>query len=259
MVNRRGFTLVELPAVSGVRRAAFTLVELLVVIGIISVLIGILLPTLSRAREHGRQTACLSNLRQLGLAFVMYANANRGFLPASAAKSNNRPHDWIHWERNRKLEDSAIARYLDKQFNAAVLRCPSDDISVRTRNVILPQTPHRFSYVTNNKIGSDPLHGRDIAEKLNQIRNPCEKAMLFEEDSFTIDDGHGSAECPGHTNFLAVRHDPVKKVPEPIDTTEYQVILNPKLRGNVAFADGSARFIPRAQLHHRMCWDPRWP
>jgi len=59
----------------------FTLVELLVVIGIIAVLIGILLPSLNKARKASRTTACLSNLRQAGLAFTMYVNDNKGRLP----------------------------------------------------------------------------------------------------------------------------------------------------------------------------------
>lgn len=63
------------------RRSAFTLIELLVVIAIISTLMAILLPSLGRVRQQGRQTYCLSNLRQMVLAAQMYAQAYDGYYP----------------------------------------------------------------------------------------------------------------------------------------------------------------------------------
>src|SRR5438309_1788885 len=80
-MKRRAFTLVELPVVSRVKRSAFTLVELLVVIGIIAVLIGILLPALSKARKQAAIVACANNLRQFAIGCLMYTNDNRGYLP----------------------------------------------------------------------------------------------------------------------------------------------------------------------------------
>lgn len=58
------------------RSKGFTLIELLVVIAIIAILMAILMPTLNRAREQGRRAACLSNLRELTLAWQMYADEN---------------------------------------------------------------------------------------------------------------------------------------------------------------------------------------
>jgi prepilin-type N-terminal cleavage/methylation domain-containing protein/prepilin-type processing-associated H-X9-DG protein len=74
---------------NGSTRNGFTLVELLVVIGIIAVLIGILLPTLSRARESGRRIVCMSNLRQLGLGFIMYADQNKLYCPWTGSGDGN--------------------------------------------------------------------------------------------------------------------------------------------------------------------------
>jgi len=64
-------------------RKGFTLIELLVVVAIIAILAAMLLPALSKAREKARQAACMNNLKQIGLAFFMYANDYDGWLPDS--------------------------------------------------------------------------------------------------------------------------------------------------------------------------------
>ena len=91
MDERRGSTLLEGPRLAGTQikifreggkrfLTAFTLVELLVVIAIIAILMAILMPVLNRAKEQGKRAVCLSNLRQLMLAWIMYADENDDML-----------------------------------------------------------------------------------------------------------------------------------------------------------------------------------
>src|SRR5688500_9217069 len=88
------------------KRAAsgFTLVELLVVIGIIAVLIAILLPALTRAREQAKTTECMSQLRNLGQALVMYANENKGKLPQHTIDGN-----WL-WDLPYDTRDAMVKK-----------------------------------------------------------------------------------------------------------------------------------------------------
>src|SRR6186997_1268291 len=62
-----------MPNAKNTRRRAFTLIELLVVIAIIAILASVLFPVFARARENGRRASCQSNLKQLGIGWMMYA------------------------------------------------------------------------------------------------------------------------------------------------------------------------------------------
>jgi prepilin-type processing-associated H-X9-DG protein/prepilin-type N-terminal cleavage/methylation domain-containing protein len=91
-------------------RSGFTLVELLVVIGIISLLISMLLPALNKARQAANTVACLSNERQIGQAFFMYASENKGCLPNAFDYADRGVWGWWY---------SAILPYLGTQLHAS--------------------------------------------------------------------------------------------------------------------------------------------
>jgi prepilin-type N-terminal cleavage/methylation domain-containing protein/prepilin-type processing-associated H-X9-DG protein len=144
------------------RRRAFTLIELLVVIAIIAILAAILFPVFAQAREKARQTACLSNLRQVGLGLQMYAQDYDEVLPTSVDVGNfadpKAPTNFL----------GAIIPYIKSK---GILVCPSS---------IDANTVYKGSGCTN--ISCSSLHGNAavMGRALSVMPNPAEIIYLDE-------------------------------------------------------------------------------
>jgi prepilin-type N-terminal cleavage/methylation domain-containing protein len=113
------------------RRVGFTLIELLVVIAIIAVLMAILIPTLNRAREQGKRAACLSNLKQLQLAWVMYADDFDGKIVNGSASwdaGGENPWAWIpprHLSSTEAQEIFERGALYDYCSPPKIFKCPT--------------------------------------------------------------------------------------------------------------------------------------
>jgi prepilin-type N-terminal cleavage/methylation domain-containing protein len=138
------------------RHSGFTLIELLVVIAIIAILAAILFPVFARAREKGRQTTCMSNLKQLGLALMQYAQDYDEHWPSS---------DWWGYKK-------VILPYVKADL---VFKCPSEGsygcfLSYKQFGTSYPwmggwwaqQNPTRGGIWYNPKPGHETTPGKDI-------------------------------------------------------------------------------------------------
>src|SRR5919108_973651 len=112
------------------RRTGFTLIELLVVIAIIAILAAILFPVFAQAREKARESACLSNVKQLGLALQIYAQDYDETLPNHAADTDNflAPKAPANWAK-------ALSPYAK---NTQIFSCPSAPLDPRLKSASPP-------------------------------------------------------------------------------------------------------------------------
>lgn len=151
------------------KRRAFTLIELLMVVAIIALLVGILLPALSRSRQLGRSTQCLANLHSLGTAALMYADTNDGRLPNVGLAHGGAVDEGNAWINSAATDIG----------NEKVTRCPDDrsphwDTPVGATNQV-----RRLSYATNY-FTTGLLDGREGNNVPTRIKRPSTTIMWGE-------------------------------------------------------------------------------
>ncbi len=145
---------------------AFTLVELLVVIGIIALLVAILLPALNRARESAQRVACMSNLRQIGIAMTMYHVDSRDRMIPIYWMGTNPHYTW----RGKLLP------YLGNE-SMEVFRCPSKGEPGASVAVDLPRGVAPHSYGINRVLDLHYMGSGEIKtssnRRLSEVREPA--------------------------------------------------------------------------------------
>ncbi len=178
--------------------SGFTLIEVLVVVGIIAVLAALLLPTLANAKAKARGAICASNLKQLSLAWTLYAEDNldrlvnnHGLQETLRTQQNwvNNVQDWLTSDGNTNLAALTGGKLAPHLAQAtAVFKCPSD------RSVA--ENGERIRSVSMNSLVGDPgeLTNRFNPQfvqffQLADIPNPANIYVFLDEHPDTINDG----------------------------------------------------------------------
>ncbi len=185
----------------------FTLIELLVVIAIIAILMAILMPALTRAREQGKRAVCLNNTKTLVLGWMMYCEEHAGNMPHAQATPTNgwvrnpfgsRPVDEPREAQLKAIADGQLFRFVR---NAKVYRCP----------VAKAQEMRTYSctHSMNGVIGADgrSFDGGPVLTNLHKVRQAASRLVFL--DDFGEDWDAAWAVCwsrPAWWNPIPARH-----------------------------------------------------
>ncbi|MBM3834248.1 MAG: type II secretion system protein [Verrucomicrobia bacterium] len=199
------------------RSFGFTLIELLVVIAIIAILAGMLLPALAKSKSKAKGISCLSNLKQLQLCWIMYAEDNNDKLVSNYLGDQNA---WIDgrfgvnsapgWTNLIIITNGALFKY---NTSAAIYQCPADEMWPLTaaRRVKRVRSYSMSGHMNGNAdwVQMDRVKAHAKYSAINSP-SPSRALVLIDENPYTIDDGYFAVRCfdtnPYWQNSPAGRH-----------------------------------------------------
>lgn len=218
------------------RGKGFTLIELLVVIAIIAILAAILFPVFARVRENARRTSCLSNLKQIGLGFMMYIQDYDEHFPANYAYPGGAPY---------LTYAAAVASYIN---NKQVWVCPSQTSTLVMGSTFayppFSATDPAVSYYFNFYIGGNDVASTNSYHRLSQadIPSSSDVFLLWEMDPSRL-----GANFAGDTTKNAER--PCNPGSPCITKEDYYAGTGLHLDGDIyAYADGHAKWLARKSV-----------
>jgi prepilin-type N-terminal cleavage/methylation domain-containing protein len=258
---------------------AFTLVELLVVIGIIAILIGILLPTLSRVRQQANTVVCSSNLRQISMAMLMYEQDNKGRLLVAWTKAPI-------WHYQLKPYFGKLPRNTsaaNTEVRDQILKCPAA-WEKPTPDSDNKATPSPFqAFFTSYSGGSDPDSGFKVESAYGLNRYLTDASWKGIDPTWNAGFFAYSAANPNtaNTNFWKLQKSTKGQIPMFFDCRDRESFVDKNTEGyyyppnpnsnnsnkgmsliatkrhgrvvNVAFTDLSVKTAPMPEL-----WSYRW-